>query len=72
MKIYDKMDLSLRMRLIYKVKHRCAIRLKVVDQFVTCQIDLVPKVKVCILSMIKENLLLCCRMFSAFVVIVLI
>ena len=66
LKFYDKMDLSIRMRIIYNVRHRYAIRLKFRDKFSTFLTKLVLEVKVSICSTNKENLLLHCRKFSAF------
>ena len=66
------MDLSIRMTVIYNVKHRYAIHLKSGDKFLTALTKLVPYAKVRIYSTIKENLLLHCRKFSAFVVVVMI
>ena len=66
------MDLPIGMRIIYNVKHRCAIRLKFGDIFLTSLTQLVLRVKASICSTIKENLLLYCRKFSAFVVTVII
>ena len=33
--MYNEMDLPIRMRFIYNVKHRCVIYLKFVDKFLT-------------------------------------
>ena len=63
------MDLSDRMRVIYNIKHRHEIRLKIWRQILN---KLVPQVKASICSTIKENLPLYCRNFSAFVVVVII
>ena len=64
------MDLSIRMIIIFNVKHRHAIRLKFGDKFLTSLNELVFQLKASICSTIKENLLLYCRKFSAFVVAV--
>ena len=64
------MDLSIRIRVTYNVKHRYAIRLKFGHKFVTSLTKLVLEVKDSICSTIKENLLLHCRKFLAFVVVV--
>ena len=63
------MDLSIRMRIIYNVKHRYVIRLKFGGKFLTFQTKLVLERKASICSTIKENLLfilsyifsVCCR-----------
>ena len=54
------MDLSVRMRIIYNVRHRYAIRLKFGDKFLTFLNKLVLEGKANICSAIKENQLLCC------------
>ena len=66
------MDLSIRMRVTYNVKHRYAIHLKFGGKFWTSLTKLVLEAKASICSTIKENLLLYCRRFSAFVVVVII
>ena len=66
------MDLSIRMRVMYNVKLRYAIRLKFRDQLLTSLTKLVLKAKTRICSTVKEILLLYCRKFSAFVVVVII
>ena len=60
------------MRIIYNARHRYALRLKCGDKFLTFLTKLVLQGKAGIGSTIKENLLLYCRKFSAFVVIVII
>ena len=69
---YYKMDLSIRIRVNYIAKHRYSIPLKVRDKFLTYLSKLVLEVKGTICSIIKENLLLFCRKFSAFVVVIII
>ena len=69
---YDKMDVSVRMRIIYNVRHRYAVRLKFGDKFLTFLTKLVFEGKASICSATKENLLLYCRKFSGFVVVVII
>ena len=66
------MDLSIPMKIIYNVKYRYAIRLKFGDKFLTSLTNLVLQAKASICSTIKENLLLYCRKFSAFVIVVII
>ena len=46
LKFYDKIDLPNRMRIIYSVKHRHAIRLKFGNTFLTSLNDLGLEVKV--------------------------
>ena len=72
LKFYDKMDLSIRMRVIYNLKHRCAICLKFGDKSLLFLTKLVLEAKASICSTINENLFLYCRRFSAFVVVVII
>ena len=57
------------MRLIYNVRHCYAILLKLGDKFLTFLNKLVLEGKTSLCSTIEENLLLCCRKFSAFVVV---
>ena len=66
------MDLTIRMRVFYNVKHRYEICLKFGDKFLTSVTKIVLEAKVSIYFTIKESLLLYCRKFSAFVVIVII
>ena len=66
------MDLSIRMRVIYNVKHRYEIRLKFGDKFLTSLTKAVPEVKASISSTVKESLLLYCPKFSAFGVVSII
>ena len=66
------MDLSIRMRVIYDVKHHYAIRLKFGDKFLTPLTKLVLEAKASICSTVKENLLLYCSKFSAFVAVAII
>ena len=66
------MDLSIQMKTFYNVGHCYAIRLKLGDKFLTFLIKLVFKGEASICSTIKENLLLYCRKFSAFIVVVTI
>ena len=60
------MDLSIRMRVMHKVKHRYAIHLKFGGKFLTSLTNLVLEAKASICTTTKENLLLHCRKFSAF------
>ena len=60
------------MKIIYNVRHRYAIRLKFGDKFLTFLTKLVLEGKTSISSTIKENLLLYCRKFSEFLVVVII
>ena len=72
LKFYNKVDLAMRIRIIYNVKHCYAIHLKFVEKFLTSLSKLVLKVNTSICSTIRENLLLYCRTFSAFVIVVII
>ena len=65
------MDLYIRMRIIYNVKHRYAIRLKFEEKFLSSLTRLVLELKGSMYSTIKENLLLYCKL-SAFVGVVII
>ena len=62
------MDLPIRMRVIYNVKHRYAICLKFGGKFLTSLTKLGLETKASICSKIKKNILLYCRKFSAFVI----
>ena len=66
------MDLPIRIKIIYDVKHRYAIRLRFGNKFLTSLTNLVLEAKASICSTIKENLLLYCRKFSAFADVVII
>ena len=59
------------MRIFYNLKHRYAIHLKFGYKFLTSLTKLVLEEKACICSTIKENLLLYCCKFSAFVDVVI-
>ena len=59
------------MRVVYNLKHRYAIVWNFGEKFLTSLFKLVLKVKGSISSTVQENLLLYCRKFSAFVVIVM-
>ena len=65
------MNLSIPMRVVYKVKYRYAICLKFGIKFLTSQTKLVLEAKSRICSTIRENLLLYCRKFLAFVIFVM-
>ena len=66
LKFYDKMDLSIPMKIIYNVKQCYVIRFKFGDKFLTVltKLELEEKVNIC--STIKENLLLHCRNSTSF------
>ena len=66
------MDLLIRIRVIYKVKHRYTIGLKFGAKFLISPTKVVLEAKAMISSTIKEILLLFCRKFSAFLVFVII
>ena len=66
------MDLPIRMRITYNVKYRYPICLDFGEKFSTSQTKLVLELNAGIWSTIKENLLLHCRKFLAFVVVVII
>ena len=60
------------MKIIYNVKNRYAIHLKSGGKYLTSLIKLMLEAKARICSTIKENLLLCCRKFLSFVIVVII
>ena len=66
------MDLGIRISIIYNAKHRNVIRLKFGVKFLTFLTKLVLEGKASTCSTTKENLLLSCRKFSAFVAAVII
>ena len=66
------MDLSILLRIIYNVKHRYEVRMKFGYEFLTSPANIVLKKKASICSTIKENLLLYCRKFSAFIAVLII
>ena len=66
------MDLSIRLKTLDNVKHRHTLCLKFGDIFFTSLMRLVLEVKGGICFTLQENLLLCCRKFSAFVIAVII
>ena len=57
LKFYDKIDLSIRIKINYNVRHRYAICFKFGDKLLTFLTKLVLEVKASICSTIKENLL---------------
>ena len=63
------MGLFIPMIIIYNIQHCHAIRLKFGDKILTSLTKLVLAAKAIICSTIKENLLLYCRKFLAFVVV---
>ena len=65
------MDLHIRMRIIYSVKHRLSVRLKFGETFLTSLTKLVLEAKASIRSTIKEIILLYFRKFSVFVIVVI-
>ena len=67
----DKMDLTIHMRIYNNVKRRHAICLKLGYRFFASLTMLVLEAKANIGSAIKENLILYCRKFSAFVVTII-
>ena len=71
LKFYDKMDLSIRMKIINNVRHRYAIRLEFGEKFLTFLTTLVLEGEASVCSTTKENLLSHCRKFSVFVVVVI-
>ena len=62
------MDLTIQTKTFNNVKDRHAIFSKFGDRFFSSLTMLGPEVKASICSTIKENLILYCRKFSAFVV----
>ena len=58
-KVHDDMNLPIQMRIIYNVKHRCAICLKLGDKSSTALTKLLLKAKATFCSTINEALLLC-------------
>ena len=72
LKFYKKVDLSTRMRVIYNIKHRYAIRFEFGDKSLSSLTKLVLEAKATNCSTIKENLFLHCRKFLAFVAVVII
>ena len=60
------------MRAMNNAKHRSAIRLKFGDKFLTYLTKSVLEAKASTCFTIKENLLIYCRKFSAFVAFVII
>ena len=53
LKLYNKIDLSIRMKILYSVKNRYAFRLKFGDKLLTSVPRLVLPVKISICSIIK-------------------
>ena len=70
-KFHVRMDMTIRVRIIYKVKHRYAIRLKFRDKFLSSLTKLVLEARLCSCSTLKEKLLLYCRTFLAIVIVVI-
>ena len=68
LKFYDKMDLSIRMKIINNVRHRYAIRLEFGDKFLTFLTTLVLEREASVCSTVKLSH---CRKFSVFVVVVI-
>ena len=71
-RFYDKMDLPIRMTIIFNLKQRYSIHLKFEDKFLTSLTKLLLEAKASIGSAIKENVLLYCLKISSFIVIVII
>ena len=55
------MDLSIRMRIVYNLKHRYAMRLKFGEKLLTSLTKIVLEAKASTWLTFKENLLLCFR-----------
>ena len=70
--IHGKINLFIRMRVFYNVKHLHEIRLKIGKTFLASLNTLVVEAKASICSIMKENLVLRCRKFSAFAIVVII
>ena len=62
----ERMDLHIRMRIIYNLKHCYTIRLKFEDKFLPSVTKIVLEAKASISTTIKENILLYCHKFSTF------
>ena len=71
LELTDEMDLTIQIRLFNNVKHRHAIYLKFGEIFFASLTMLGLEAKAIIYSAVKENLIICCRKFSAFVVAVI-
>ena len=67
----DKMDLTTQMRIFNNEEHRHAVCLKFGARIFTSMTMFGLEEKASICSTIKENLILCCRKFLAFVVTVI-
>ena len=65
------MDLTIQMKILNKVKYRHVLCLKLGGRFFTSLTMLGYEAKASICSAIKENLILCCRHFSALVAVVI-
>ena len=71
MKFFDKIDLPIRMRIIYNLKKCYAIHFKFGEKVLRSLNKLVFVAKDSICSLFKENLLLYCSKFSAFVIAII-